>query len=140
MTKKSYNFYLSDEANGMIDASLVAADARSRSEFTEKAIRFYAASLSADMHKEMLSQELIKVIRDNIKNAENHIASTLFKMAGEQAALFLLVSDKVYDSATPDVIRAYHDEAYGIIRRYHGVFTFDEALENAIEFSRNREE
>ena len=122
----------------MIDASLVAADARSRSEFTEKAIRFYAASLSADMHKEMLSQELIHVIRDNIKNAENHIASTLFKMAGEQAALFLLVADKTYDTLTPDVVRVYHDTAYDLIRKRHGVFLFEDALEDAIAFSQSQ--
>ena len=115
----------------MIDASLVPADASSRSEFVEKAIRYYAASLGADMHKELLSEELIRVIRDNIKNAENHIASTLFKMAGEQAVLSLLFADRIVGDIDRDELRAYRNDAYNAIRRLHGVFMFDDALDNA---------
>ena len=131
MSKKSYNFYLTPEENEMIDASLVPADASSRSEFVEKAIRYYAASLGADMHKEILSEELIRVIRDNIKNAENHIASTLFKMAGEQAVLNLLIADRLIGEIDHDGIREYRNDAYNTIRKCHGVFTFDDALDNA---------
>ena len=131
MSKKSYNFYLTPEENEMIDASLVPADASSRSEFVEKAIRYYAASLGADMHKEILSEELIRVIRDNIKNAENHIASTLFKMAGEQAVLSLLFADRIVGDIDRDELRAYRNDAYNAIRRLHGVFMFDDALDNA---------
>ena len=107
------------------------ADASSRSEFVEKAIRYYAASLGADMHKEILSEELIRVIRDNIKNAENHIASALFKMAGEQAVLSLLFADRIVGDIDRDELRAYRNDAYNAIRRLHGVFMFDDALDNA---------
>ena len=131
MSKKSYNFYLTPEENEMIDASLVPADASSRSEFVEKAIRYYAASLGADMHKEILSEDLIRVIRDNIKNAENHIASTLFKMAGEQAVLSLLFADRIVGDIDRDELRAYRNDAYNAIRRLHGVFMFEDALDNA---------
>ena len=131
MSKKSYNFYLTPEENEMIDASLVPADASSRSEFVEKAIRYYAASLGADMHKEILSEELIRVIRDNIKNAENHIASTLFKMAGEQAVLSLLFADRIVGDIDRDELLAYRNDAYNAIRRLHGVFMFEDALDNA---------
>ena len=115
----------------MIDASLVPADASSRSEFVEKAIRYYAASLGADMHKEILSEELIRVIRDNIKNAENHIASALFKMAGEQAVLSLMFADRIVGDIDRDELRAYRNDAYNAIRRLHGVFMFEDALDNA---------
>ena len=115
----------------MIDVSLVPADVSSRSEFVEKAIRYYAASLGADMHKEILSEELIRVIRDNIKNAENHIASALFKMAGEQAVLSLLFADRIVGDIDRDELRAYRNDAYNAIRRLHGVFMFEDALDNA---------
>lgn len=124
----------------MIDASLMPADASSRSEFVEKAIRYYAASLLADMHKEILSEELIRVIRDNIKNAENHIASTLFKMAGEQAVLNLLIADKLIGEIGHDEIRAYRNDAYNTVRKWHGVFTFDDALENAEAVSESEDD
>ena len=140
MSKKSYNFYLTPEENEMIDASLVPADASSRSEFVEKAIRYYAASLGADMHKEILSEELIRVIRDNIKNAENHIASALFKMAGEQAVLSLLFADRIVGDIDRDELRAYRNDAYNTVRKWHGVFTFDDALDNAEAVSESEDD
>lgn len=131
MPKKSYNFYLSPEADCMIDSSLVASDSRSRSDFVEKAVRYYAASLGAEMHKELLSQELIRVLQDNIKNVENHISATMFKMAGEQAVLSLLFADMLVENLDRKELQRYRNEAYDMVRKRHGMIMFDDALENA---------
>ena len=128
MPKKSYNFYLSPEADCMIDSSLVASDSRSRSDFVEKAVRYYAASLGAEMHKELLSQELIRVLQDNIKNVENHISSTIFKMAGEQAVLSLLFADMLVENLDRKELQRYRNEAYDLIRKRHGTIMFEDAL------------
>ena len=130
MPKKSYNFYLSPEADCMIDSSLVASDSRSRSDFVEKAVRYYAASLGAEMHKELLSQELIRVLQDNIKNVENHISSTIFKMAGEQAVLSLLFADMLVENLDRNELQRYRNEAYDLIRKRHGSIVFEDALAN----------
>ncbi len=131
MPKKSYNFYLSPEADCMIDSSLVVSDSRSRSDFVEKAVRYYAASLGAEMHKELLSQELIRVLQDNIKNVENHISATMFKMAGEQAVLSLLFADMLVENLDRKELQRYRNEAYDMVRKRHGMIMFDDALENA---------
>lgn len=130
MPKKSYNFYLSPEADCMIDSSLIASDSRSRSDFVEKAVRYYAASLGAEMHKELLSQELIRVLQDNIKNVENHISSTIFKMAGEQAVLSLLFADMLVENLDRKELQRYRNEAYDLIRKRHGTIMFEDALAN----------
>ena len=130
MPKKSYNFYLSPEADCMIDSSLVASDSRSRSDFVEKAVRYYAASLGAEMHKELLSQELIRVLQDNIKNVENHISSTIFKLAGEQAVLSLLFADMLVENLDRKELQRYRNEAYDLIRKRHGSIMFEDALAN----------
>ena len=130
MPKKSYNYYLSPEADAMIDSSLVASDSRSRSDFVEKAVRYYAASLGAEMHKELLSQELIRVLQDNIKNVENHISSTIFKMAGEQAVLSLLFADMLVENLDRKELQRYRNEAYDLIRKRHGSIMFEDALAN----------
>ena len=130
MPKKSYNFYLSPEADCMIDSSLVASDSRSRSDFVEKAVRYYAASLGAEMHNELLSQELIRVLQDNIKNVENHISSTIFKMAGEQAVLSLLFADMLVENLDRKELQRYRNEAYDLIRKRHGSIMFEDALAN----------
>ena len=130
MPKKSYNFYLSPEADCMIDSSLVASDSRSMSDFVEKAVRYYAASLGAEMHKELLSQELIRVLQDNIKNVENHISSTIFKMAGEQAVMSLLFADMLVENLDRKELQRYRNEAYDLIRKRHGSIMFEDALAN----------
>ncbi len=130
MPKKSYNFYRSPEADCMIDSSLVVSDSRSRSDFVEKAVRYYAASLGAEMHKELLSQEMIRVLQDNIKNVENHISSTMFKMAGEQAVLSLLFADMLVENLDRKELQRYRNEAYDLIRKRHGSIMFEDALAN----------
>ena len=130
MPNTSDNFYLSPEADCMIDSSLVASDSRSRSDFVEKAVRYYAASLGAEMHKELLSQELIRVLQDNIKNVENHISSTIFKMAGEQAVLSLLFADMLVENLDRKELQRYRNEAYDLIRKRHGSIMFEDALAN----------
>ena len=117
----------------MIDASVAADSCRSRSDFVNKAIKAYAASLAGDLHQEMLGHELINIIRANIKNSENHIASCIFKLAGEQATLNLLIADQLIGDMDAATVRAYRNEAYDIVRKRHGVFNFEDAMENAKE-------
>lgn len=131
MNKKSYNFYLSPEANEMIDANLEPAIIRSRSDFVEKAVRYFAASISADVHKEVLAHEIIDAIRFNIKNSENHIAATLFKLAGEQATLNLVIADLIIEGFDETTLKSYRNAAYDMVRKKHGVFTFADAVADA---------
>ena len=92
------------------------------------------------MHKELLSQELIRVLQDNIKNVENHISSTIFKMAGEQATLSLIIADQIIKEIDEETMREYRNEAYDIIRKRHGVFSFPDAYENAKELSESEDD
>ena len=128
-TKKS--IWLPEETWKMIDSHRDSDIRQSIAGFIDAAVKHYCCTLDSDTHKEILSEELIRVIRDNIKNAENHIASTLFKMAGEQAVLSLLFADRIVGDIDRDELRAYRNDAYNAIRRFHGVFMFDDALDNA---------
>ena len=128
-TKKS--IWLPEETWKMIDSHRDSDVRQSIAGFIDAAVKHYCCTLDSDTHKEILSEELIRVIRDNIKNAENHIASTLFKMAGEQAVMSLLFADRIVGDIDRDELRAYRNDAYNTIRKWHGVFTFDDALDNA---------
>ena len=128
-TKKS--IWLPEETWKMIDSHRDSDVRQSIAGFIDAAVKHYCCTMDSDTHKEILSEELIRVIRDNIKNAENHIASTLFKMAGEQAVLSLLFADRIVGDIDRDELRAYRNDAYNAIRRLHGVFMFDDALDNA---------
>ena len=115
----------------MIDSHRDSDVRQSIAGFIDAAVKHYCCTMDSDTHKEILSEELIRVIRDNIKNAENHIASTLFKVAGEQAVLSLLFADRIVGDIDHDDLRAYRNDAYNTIRKWHGVFTFNDALDNS---------
>lgn len=138
--KKGFYFWLEPDIDKKIDAHLPMTDSRTRSEFVNEAIRRYCCELSSEENKEYLSREIINIIRANIKNAENHIASTIFKLAGEQATLNLLVADQIIGDIDDDTIRAYRNDAYDIVRKRHGVFNFEDAMKNAEEIASEDED
>ncbi|MBR3640312.1 MAG: hypothetical protein IKN50_06875, partial [Clostridia bacterium] len=70
------------------------------------------------------------VLQDNIKNVENHISATMFKMAGEQAVLSLLFADMLVENLDRKELQRYRNEAYDLIRKRHGSIMFEDALAN----------
>ncbi len=104
---------------------------QSLSQFIDEAVRYYCCSFETENHKELLTKELTQAIKFNIKDSENHIAATLFKLAGEQATLNLLIADQLIGDMDDETIRAYRNEAYDIVRKRHGVFSFEDAMDDA---------
>ena len=129
--KRGYYFWLDPDLDKQIDAHLYASNMKSRSEFVNEAVRKYICELDSETNKEYLSEELLKAIRFAIRNSENHIASTIFKLAGEQATLNLIIADRVFKGLDDDAIRAYTDAGFESVRKHRGVFTFNDAIEDA---------
>lgn len=138
--KKGYYFWLEPDLDKQIDAHLYAAQAKSRSEFVNAAVRRYICELDSETSKEYLSKELAQIVRATVKNSENHIASTLFKLAGEQATLNLLIADQLIGDIDDNAIRAYHNAGYDIVRKRHGVFSFEDAMNDARAIAESEDE
>ncbi len=62
------------------------------------------------------------------------MASVLFKLAGEEANIALLLADRVYN-VSDYVLRSYRNSAYGIVRKRKGMLSFPGAVK-AIRTSR----
>ena len=138
LMKKS--IWLPQESWEMIEKYRKKDARQSMSQFIDCAVKLYCCSLDSEKHEEVLGKEIINVIRANIKNAENHIASTIFKLAGEQATLNLLVADQIIGDIDDETIRAYRNDAYDIVRKRHGVFNFEDAIKNAEEIASGEED
>ena len=128
-TKKS--IWLPEETWKMIDSHRDTDVKQSIAGFIDAAVKHYCCTIDSDTHKEILSEELIRVIHDIIKNAEDHISATMFKMAGEQAVLSLLFADLLVNHIDRRELQAYRNDAYDMIRKRHGILMFEDALENA---------
>lgn len=114
----------------MIDSHLTVANVQTRSAFLEEAVRFYCCELDSKTHQNVITSETARVIRDNIKKLENHLAYILFNVAGEQANLSLLLADRLLNMSDEE-IRATRNDAYDIIRRRSGFISFADAMDNA---------
>ncbi len=112
---------------------------QSISQFINAAVKHYCCSMDAETHKEILTRELTNAIRFNIKDSENHIAATLFKLAGEVATLNLLIADQVFD-LDKNAIRAYRNDGYDAVRKRHGLFTFEDAVEDARSIAEKKDD
>ena len=108
--------------------------------FIDLAVQYYCCSFESETHKEILTKELTNAIKYNIKNSENHIASTIFNLAGELATLNLLIADHLIGDIDDNAIRAYHNAAYDIVRKRHGVFSFEDAIEDARAIAESEDE
>ena len=128
--KEGHYFYLSDKANTLIDSHMAQTPAKSRSEFVCDAIDFYCCELDSDNHRNVITTETSRVIRDNIKNLENHLAHILFKLAVEQAKINLVLADKSFDMSDKE-ISAYGTAANDIVRRCKGFISFEDAIDDA---------
>lgn len=128
--KIKYGFRIHEDVSQMIDSHLPVANVQTRSAFLEEAIRFYCCELDSKTHQNVITSETARVIRDNIKKLENHLAYILFNVAGEQANLSLLLADRLLNMSDEE-IRATRNDAYDIIRRRSGFISFSDAMDNA---------
>lgn len=133
-TKKGYYFWLSENAEKQIDSHLPLTAAKSRSEFVCDAIEFYCCEMDSDNHRNVITSEMSRVVRDNIGSLESHLAHIMFKLAVEQANINLLLADKLFDM-TDEEIRAYRNNAYDIVRKNNGFISFECAVDDARELS-----
>ena len=128
--KKSYCFWLYPETDEKIDAHLRTSHCRSRSEFINDAVDFYCCELDESQHRNVIATETARIIRDNIQNLENHMAYILYKIAGEQANMGLLLADQLLNLPV-EAIREYRNDAYDLIRKRSGFISFEDAMDNA---------
>ena len=82
--KKCTTIWLRPSVIRRMDAWLEEANCRSRSEFIEKAVRFYMGYLGTEDTSEYLSDALVATLRGIIADSTNRTNGILFKCAVEQ--------------------------------------------------------
>ena len=138
--KVKKSIWLPEETWQMIEKHRELDAHQSISGFVDVAVKNYVCALDTETHKGILTKELTNAIKFNIKNSENHIAATLFKLAGEQATLNLMIADQVIGNLDSNIVRAYRNAGYDMVRKRHGVFSFEDAFEDAKNVSESEDD
>ncbi|MDL2273647.1 hypothetical protein LJC34_03770 [Oscillospiraceae bacterium OttesenSCG-928-G22] len=126
--KERHVMWFSPSTVQKLDASNVFAGCKSRSEFAERAIIFYAGYLSAQNHSDFLADVVTQAISGVVSGAENRIARMQFKEAVELAKLtHMLASINEVDDET---LRRLHVQCVDEVRRINGVVRYEVAVKS----------
>lgn len=100
---------------------------RSKSEFIEKAIRFYIGHFTAEDDTSYLPNALLSNMKNIVAESDNRQNRMLFKLAVEMAMMMnLMAADQDVDKVSLERLRG---ECVKEVKRLNGSFTFEDAYD-----------
>ena len=123
--KKCTTIWLRPSIIRRMDAWLEEANCRSRSEFIEKAVRFYMGYLGTEDTSEYLSDALVATLRGIIADSTNRTNGILFKCAVEQGIMAHTIAAHFRD--TMEDRRALRGYVVDEVKRTNGQIRFEDA-------------
>ena len=110
-----------------MDGWLEEDNCKTRSEFIEKALRFYMGCLATEDTSEYLSRALVDTLRGTLADNENRLRTLLFKLCVEVNMMGHTVAAHFRaDPVNRRELRAY---AVDEVLRTNGKISFDDALD-----------
>ena len=125
--KKKTTLWIHPDLILRMDSWLEHDNCKSRSEFIDKALRFYMGYLSAGDTSDYLSSALVTTLRGTLENNNNRMRSLLFKWAVElNLAVHTIAAHFDVREGDRDRLRWYAIEE---VKRTNGQISFDHAVE-----------
>ena len=119
------NLRMTDETASKIERWYQADDCRSRNEFIEKAVNFYADALAAG-ESTMLPRAVQSAIDNRLKLFEDRISSLLYKQAVEMDMMTSLVLQSL--NVSEDVLRQERAKSIAAVKRTNGQLRMEQKL------------
>ena len=125
--KKRTAVWLTPGVIRRMDSWLEEDNCKTRSEFNEKALRFYMGYLAAEDTSEYLSRALVDTLRGTLADNENRLRTLLFKLCVEVN----MMSHTVAAHFRADPVNRRELRAYAVdeVLRTNGKISFDDALD-----------
>ena len=124
--KRRFQSWFKPSILELVDKLYEQDDCRSRSEFIEKAIVFYAGYLSTENARGYLPNVLTSTLKAIVDNSDNRQNRMMFKLAVEIAIVRNLIA------ATQDIdpvsLERLRGECVKEVKRLGGSFSFEDAL------------
>ena len=109
-----------------VDRAMARDNCKSRSEFIESAIRFYAGYLSGEDAVEFLPAALVSALRATVELSENRIARLMFKQTVELSMMMnVLAAGLEIDSSQLDALRW---RCVQEVKKTNGTISFKDTL------------
>lgn len=98
---------------------------KSRSEFIEKAVKFYCGYLTAEDYREYFPSVIVSTVKGTLDSFENRMASLMFKTAVEISMLLHVTA--ATNEVNEDTLSNLRGMCVDEVKRIHGAITFEEA-------------
>lgn len=118
--------WLTPRAALRMDAASILAGCKSRSDFVERAINFYAGYLAAQNHTDFFAQAIAEMVSGAIAGTENRIARLQFKEAVELAKLTRILASM--GEVDEESLRQLHIQCVNEVKRINGVIRYEDAV------------
>lgn len=135
---KKCSFYLTNEADALIESHREGVVKCTRSEFVESAIRDYCERLDG-ARDDLSGRALLKEVKSAIKDGENHVAHCVFKLAGEMGLLSYYVGANLL-YMTDQEIKVCRRKAFDNIRKEKGYYPLEKIVDEERRVSEETEE
>ena len=124
--KHKFALWLHPETLAKVEKQYRDDDCRSRSEFIEIAILFYAGNLAADNCRDYIPNVIVSTVKGSLDSLENRMANLLFKMAVELSMmLHVTAAANAIDETSLTRLRGLCVEE---VKRLHGAIRMEDAV------------
>lgn len=124
--KRKFALWIRPSLLEEVDSHYKSDNCVSRSEFMEKALRFYIGYLSSQENQDYLADVIPSTVKGIVDESSNRMGRLLFKMAVEQAVTSnILAAVCEVDNQELERLR---NQCIQQIRKTNGMISFDEAL------------
>lgn len=124
--KDKYMIYVKPETIEKADRLFKLDGAKSRSEFIENAINFYAGFVSASDCLDFYPTVIVSAVKGAVDSFENRNASLVFKLAVEQAMMMNLMA-AIYN-VDEDTLYKLRAKCVSEVKRLNGRISFEDVV------------
>lgn len=127
MAKKRMAVYFQPETIKKIEQEYREDNCASKTEFIEKAVKFYIGYLSEEDNINYLSPMITETVKAHIRGTEQRLARLLFKVAVELGKLSHMTA--AVNEVDDDTLNSLHAMCVNEVRRINGIIDYEDAAE-----------
>ena len=128
--KKRIGITISPETIEKADNNLLLGNARSRSEFIEDAIKFYAGYLATEDNIDFITKAIFDTLRGIVKSSEDRVARMQFKEAVELAKISHLIAPLC--EVDDEELRKLHIKCVDEVKHINGIVKLDSMIRGEV--------
>lgn len=126
MTKEKMAVYFQPDTMRKIEQEYREDNCSSKTEFIEKAVRFYIGYLRQQEEVDYLSPLITETVKAQIKGTEQRLARLMFKVAVELGKLSHMTA--AINDVDDETLDKLHAMCVNEVRRINGIIDFEEAV------------